>query len=240
MLMKQVLVDQYRFLTFRSPSAVIREHPGVYLAFGLCLTWLAGVGRYWDSANATLWQHAGLGSVAYVLAFAGLLWLVAAPLAPRNWTYRTVLLFVTLTAPPALLYAVPVEKFLEPATAHAVNVTFLAVVALWRIALLFVFLRRGAGLSGFAILIAGLLPLALIVDGLSLANLGPLVYQTMAGIDHPDQMSDGAGTIVVQLIGTIAAALTPMLLAGYCYLAFKAHTLRAFSVPSAGAGEAGR
>ena len=240
MLMKQFLVDQYRFLTFRSPGAGIREHPGTYLAFSLCLAWLAGIGRYWDSATATLGQHLGLGSVGYVFAFAGLLWLVAAPLAPRNCSYRTVLLFVVLTAPPALLYAVPVERFLAPATAHAINVAFLAIVALWRVALLFVFLRRGAGLSGFAILIAGLLPLALIVDGLSLANMGHLVYQTMAGIDDPEGMAEGAGHAVVQTISVAAATLTPMLLAGYCYLAFKAHTLRAFPVPSAGAGEAGR
>lgn len=240
MLMRQLLVDQYRFLTFRSPSAGVREYPGAYLAFGLCLAWLAGVGRYWDNSDASLWQHLGLGSVAYVFAFAGLLWLVAAPLVPRNWTYRNVLLFVVLTAPPALFYAIPVELFLAAATAHAVNVAFLAVVALWRVALLFVFLRRGAGLSGFAILIAGLFPLALIVDGLSLANMGHIVYQTMAGIDEPEGMPGGAGHAVVQAISVAAATLTPVLLVNYCYLACKAHTLRAFAVPSAGAGEGGR
>lgn len=222
MLMKQFLVDQYRFLTFRSPSAGLREHPDAYLAFGISLAWLAGVGRYWDSTTATLWQHLGLGSLAYVFAFAGLLWLVAAPLAPRNWSYRTVLLFVALTAAPALLYAVPVEMFLDAATAHAVNVAFLAIVALWRVALLFAFLRRGAGLSGFAIVIAGLLPLALIVDGLSMSNMGHLVYQTMAGIDDSEGMAEGAGNAVVQTISVAAAALTPALLACYGWIAYKA------------------
>lgn len=240
MLMKQFLEDQYRFLTFRAPSAAIREHPGAYLAFGLCLAWLAGIGRYWDSTTATLWQHLGLGSLAYVFAFAGLLWLVAAPLAPRNWSYRNVLTFVALTAAPALLYAVPVERFLDAATAHAVNVAFLAIVALWRVALLFVFLRRSAGLSGFAILIAGLLPLALIVDGLSLSNMGHLVYQTMAGIDVPDGMAEGAGNAVVQTISVTAMALTPLLLGGYCLLARRAHTSGPHAVPSAGAARIGR
>lgn len=240
MLMKQFLEDQYRFLTFRAPSAAIREHPGVYLSFGLCLAWLAGIGRYWDSTTATLWQHLGLGSLAYVFAFAGLLWLVAAPLAPRRWSYRTVLLFVALTAAPALLYAVPVEMFLDVATAHAVNVAFLAIVALWRVALLFVFLRRNARLSGFAILIAGSLPLALIVDGLSLSNMGHLVYQTMAGIDDPEGMADGAGDVVVQTISVTAMALTPLLLGGYCLLAHRAHTSATFTAPSAGAARVGR
>src|SRR3989304_264982 len=100
------------------------------------------------------------------------------------------LLFVALTSPPALLYAIPVELFLAPATAHAINVAFLAIVALWRVPLLFVFLRRGAGAGGVAVLIAGLLPLALIVDGLSLANMGHLVYQTMAGIDDLEGMAE--------------------------------------------------
>lgn len=221
MLMKQFLGDQYRLLTFRAPSAAIREHPAAYLAFGLCLAWLAGIGRYWDSTTATLWQHLGLGSVAYVFAFAGLLWLVAAPLAPRNWSYRNVLTFVALTSAPALLYAVPVEMFLDAPTAHAVNVAFLAIVALWRVALLFVFLRRVAGLSGFAILIAGLLPLAIIVDGLSMAGMDHLVYQTMAGIDGPEGMADRTGHAVVQAISVTAAELTPVLLASYGWIVYK-------------------
>ena len=132
------------------------------------------------------------------------------------------LLFVALTSPPALLYAIPVELFLAPATAHALNVAFLAIVALWRVALLFVFLRRGVGFSGFAILIAGLLPLALIVDGLSLSNMGQLVYQTMAGIDDPEGMAEGAGNAVVQTISVTAAVLTPALLACYGWIAYKA------------------
>ncbi len=52
MLLRQFLWDEFRFLTFRSPSAALREHRGAYLAFGLFVTWLAGVGRYWDSPYA--------------------------------------------------------------------------------------------------------------------------------------------------------------------------------------------
>ena len=35
-----------------------------------------------------------------------IIWALLAPLRPRNWSYRNVLLFITLTAPPAVLYAV--------------------------------------------------------------------------------------------------------------------------------------
>ena len=45
------------------------------------------------------------------------------------------LAFVTLTAPPALLYAIPVERFMTPSAASVTNVWFLAVVAAWRVGL---------------------------------------------------------------------------------------------------------
>src|SRR5258706_14395505 len=114
-------MDEYRFLTFRAPSAAIREHSGLYLAFGLFLTWLAGVGRYWDSPGALLWQHLGLSSLTYVFLLALVLWTLIAPLGPRNWSYRNVLLFISLTAPPALLYAIPVEMFFSAPVALALN-----------------------------------------------------------------------------------------------------------------------
>ena len=221
MLLKQFLMDEYRFLTFRAPSAAIREHSGAYLAFGLLLTWAAGVGRYWDSPDAALWQYLGLGSLAYVFLLAFVLWTLVAPLGPKNWSYRNVLLFVALTAPPALLYAVPAEQFVAPSTALAINSMFLAIVAVWRVSLLFVFLKRVAVLSGFTIVIAALLPLALIVDGLAVMNLGNLVYQTMVGMRDPDGTVDGSGQTVVQFICTLAAVLTPPLLACYAWIAYK-------------------
>ena len=57
------------------------------------------------------------------------------------------LIFVTLTSLPALLYAIPVEKFMALEYAQTANVLFLAVVASWRVALLIVFLKRAAGLT---------------------------------------------------------------------------------------------
>ena len=71
--------------------------------------------------------------------------LIVAPLRPRNWSFVGVLIFVTLTSLPALLYAIPVEKFMSLETAQTANVIFLAIVASWRVALLIVFLKRAAG-----------------------------------------------------------------------------------------------
>jgi hypothetical protein len=215
MLLKTLLNDEFRLHTFRTPSAGIREHPGAYLALGLALTWAAGVGRYWDSTEAMLWQHLGLGSLVYVFLLALVLWLLVAPLRPRTWSYRNILLFITLTSPPALLYAIPVEIFVSSSTALTINAVFLAVVALWRVALLFVFLNRVAGLGGVTIVVAALLPLALIVDGLTFLNLEHLVYETMVGLRDPEGVQAQAADSVVQAISTLSVLVTPVLLALY-------------------------
>jgi len=234
MLLKTFLKDEYRLLTFRAPSAGIREHPRAYLAFGLVLTWAAGIGRYWDSAEATLSQHLGLGYIGYVFVFALVLWILLAPLGPKNWTYRNILLFVALTSPPALLYAVPVEMWVSPATALAINSGFLAIVAAWRAALLVVFLKRAAGLRGSTILVATLLPLALIVDGLAFLNLGHLVYETMAGLRGAAGLSSAAEYGVVRFICTVSALITPVLLTCYVWIAHENQTRRKLGMATSG------
>jgi len=99
-MLKTLLHDEWRLLTFRPMSQAIRTHWHAYLVFGLIFTWLAGIGRYWDNPRAELWQYLGLGSVAYVFVLALIIWAILAPLRPKNWSYRNVLLFLTLTAPP--------------------------------------------------------------------------------------------------------------------------------------------
>jgi hypothetical protein len=98
------------------------------------------------------------------------------------------LIFVTLTSPPALLYAIPVEQFMPLPDAQKVNAWFLGIVAAWRVGLLGWFLRTSAGLRGGAIVVATLLPLALIVCALAVLNLEHVVFNIMAGI-KPGQRS---------------------------------------------------
>ena len=225
MLLRTILQDEFRLLTFRKPGAGIGEHPGAYLAFGMCMTWMAGIGRYWDNANVQLWQHLGLGSLAYVCCLALVIWLLVAPLGPANWSYRKVLLFVTLTSPPAILYAIPVESFLAPSSAVAVNAGFLAIVALWRVALLFVFLRRAAGLTGYKIVVAALLPLALVIDVLAILNLERAVSGAMAGIPDAAASDGEAAHSVVRVICGVSILSTPVLLALYGVLARRARAM---------------
>ena len=221
-----ILADQFRLLTFRNPSSEIRDHWRAYLVFGFVCTWLAGIGRYWDNPKAFLWQHAGLGSVVYVFVLAALLWLLLMPLRPRNWTYRNVLLFVTLTALPALLYAIPVERFMPMRTAQATNAWFLGVVATWRVALLFVFLRRVAGLGAFAVVVAALLPIVFIVTALAGMNLEHVVFDIMAGVREQDRSGNDAAYDVVILITVFSVLALPVLLIAYAWLVYRARATR--------------
>jgi hypothetical protein len=220
--LRSFISDEVRLLTFRSPSAAIREHWRSYLGFGLFFTCAAGVGRYWDNPRAYLWQYLGLGSVVYVFVLALIIWLLLLPLRPQNWSYRNVLLFITLTAPPALLYAIPVERFMPLPNAQAANAWFLAVVAAWRVGLLFVFLRRVAGLGGFTIFIAALVPLVVIVNALAFLNLEHVMFEIMAGIREQDRTANDSAYAIVWLVSVLSILLAPFLLAAYGWLAYRA------------------
>jgi hypothetical protein len=216
----KILQDQRDLLLFRPFRPSLKEHGPAYLAWGLLTAWLAGIGRYWDHPNASVWQYAGLGSVAYVLVLAFFLWAIVAPLRPRNWSYTGVLIFVTLTSLPALLYAIPVEKVVALETAQAVNVIFLAVVATWRVALLIVFLKRAAGLGPTRVAVAALLPLTVIVTALTALNLEKAVFEIMGGNREPTQ--NDAAYLVLLLITTFSVLASPVVLICYLLLVHRA------------------
>lgn len=220
--LSSIAVDVMRVLTFRRPSPAIAQHWPGYLAFGLVFTWLAGVGRYWDNPRADLWQHLGLGSLAYVFCLALILWLLLLPLRPRLWSYRNVLVFVTITSPPAILYALPVERFMSLEAAQSANAWFLAVVATWRVALLVWFLNRLAGLKGFTIVVATLLPLALIVVALAALNLEHVVFELMSGIRPEERSPNDASYLVVATLALFSFLASPILAAAYLWLVYRA------------------
>ena len=218
--LRKILGDQRDLLLFRPFKPVIREHWPAYLAFGLFVTWLAGLGRYWDHPKAEWWQYAGLGSVAYVFVLAAFIWLIVAPLRARNWTFVGVLIFVTLTSLPALLYAIPVEQFMSLGNAQTANVIFLAVVASWRVALLVVFLKRSAGLTNTGVMVASLLPLTIIVTVLVALNLEKAVFEIMGGNRAPTQ--NDAAYFILMLISVISVVLSPIMTVIYSVLVYRA------------------
>ena len=166
----------FRFLTFQSLE-IDTKRDLVFLSIaGVVFAWIAGLGRYWDHPSAHLWQYMGLGSVVYIFVLSALIWILALPLRPERWSYLSVLIFVGLTSPLAWLYAIPVERLVSISFAISANVLFLALVAMWRVALYVYFLRVVAKLSGMKIFVLSLLPLTGIIFALVLLNLEHAVF----------------------------------------------------------------
>lgn len=209
--LSSIVSDQLRLLTFREFKPNLRDHWRAYLGWGMFWTWVAGMGRYWDNPKAEWWQTLGLGSIAYVFTLALVLWLIILPLRPRNWYYRNILIFLTLTSLPAVLYAIPVERFMPLAQAQAANAWFLGIVATWRVLLLWFFIRRVARLGWLDTLVACLLPLSLIVVALTMLNLEHVVFNIMAGNAPTPQSGNDRAYGILFLITFISIVLSPVL-----------------------------
>ncbi len=202
-----------RTIFFRASQIELEQLSRRHLLLGLGCTWLVGVGRYWDNPKVGLLQHLGLGSVIYVFVLALFLWLIIWPLRPRHWSYFRVLTFLTLVSPPAILYAIPVQMFFDYLTANYINVSFLAVVATWRVALLVFFLRRLGELNWSSIVVGTLLPLTLIVVALSSLNLDRAVFSIMGGMQ---QLTPNDGVfLVLQGLSLLSVFLFVPLLLSY-------------------------
>jgi hypothetical protein len=213
-----------RVLTFRASREELLALDRRHLALGLGLTWLVGIGRTWDDPTVDLARRTGLGSVAYVLLLSLVLWLVLLPLrgpgSPRVG-YRQVLTFVTFTAPPAALYAIPVERVVTIDTAISLNLAFLGVVACWRVALLLHFFVRAAALRWYAAVTAALLPIALIVSTLTFMKMAEGVIQIMGGL-RERTADDGVNGILLLLtifsyLGAIPLIVAYLLLVGFAW-----------------------
>lgn len=221
--MREVIQTSIRLLTFRASTEELNHLNLRHLAFGLLCTWLVGMGRWWEDPKANVWQHLGVGSVAYVFILAGFLWLVLWPLMPGRLSLLNVLVFISLTSPPAMLYAIPVRHGLALPTAQAVRLWLLAIVAGWRVALLIFYLRRGCGLMGGRWFVSALFPLLLIVFVLTVLNLEKVVFNFMGGIHASDRtVNDGAYGVLVLISMFSMLAFLPLLAT---YLALSVNTI---------------
>jgi hypothetical protein len=128
------------------------------------------------------------------------------------------LLFVTLTSAPALLYAIPVERFMSLRDAQSANAWFLLLVAAWRVALYAWYLRAVAKLSMLRTVVSVVLPLTLIVAALAMLNLEHAVFEIMGGI-RGGTPHDGAYTIV-WVLSLFSTILAPLFGLAYCAVVF--------------------
>ena len=212
---KEVFSTELKFLAFKSVRPNLKDHGNYYLALGLITAWMAGIGRYWDNPRAEIWQYLGLGSLGYIFILSLILWLLIKPLRPENWSYKSVLIFVGMTSPPALFYAIPVERFFSLSISQTINVWFLLIVASWRVVLLFLYLKRSARLSGPTIIVAALLPLTVIVVTLTALNLEHVVFSIMAGITEDQKAANDVAYGVLWMITTLSMFASPLLLISY-------------------------
>jgi hypothetical protein len=217
--LRDVLRTQLRILTFRFGQAELGAFDSRLLIFGLATAWLAGVGRYWDHPDPYLIQRLGIGSLLIPIVLSALLYGLLRPLRPERWSYVHLLTFVSLTSLPAVLYAIPVERFLTLPQARSANVAFLGVVAAWRVALLGAYLYRSARLSPLVTAVALLLPLALIILALSILNLERAVFDLMSGLRDDGTPSDSVYAVLV-ILTMYAFIGSPILVALYLIAIF--------------------
>lgn len=202
-----------RLLAFQLTREEMLNFNKYHLIAGMLGTWLVGMGRYWDDPKASLLQHLGLGSLIYIFVLAGIIWLILYPFKVPNWKYFTVLTFISLTSFPAIFYAIPVERFTAIETANTINVWFLAIVAAWRLGLLYFFLKRFTRLSTGNILTVTLMPICVIISTLTVLNLHRVVFNIMGGVRNPTPHDASYG--VLMFLTGISMILTIPLLISY-------------------------
>lgn len=219
--MLQIAKDTFRLLTFRLTREEFLAVGYQHLIFGLVCTWIVGIGRYWDNPQVGILQHLGIGSVVYIFLLAIFLLFFIAPLKAKDWSYFRFLTFISLVSPPAILYAIPVEKFTDLGTANAVNAWFLLIVAMWRVALLLFALIRFFSMDGISAVTATFLPLGLIVLVLAFLNLERAVFNIMGGMSAPSSANDAAYNVLLTIV-LFAILFSPILLIIYIVLIVKA------------------
>lgn len=204
----------FRVLTYKITREEMLQFNWRHFCAGLIGTWVVGIGRYWDDEKAGMLQHLGLGSVIYIFLLAFFIWLIVKPFFIEKWSYFTVLTFISLTSFPAIFYAIPVERFFLVGTANTINIWFLAIVAAWRLGMLYHFLKVFTRLGIGNIITVTLMPICVIITTLTALNLHRVVFDIMGGRRDPTP-HDGAYTVLIFLT-VISVILTLPLLVAYC------------------------
>ena len=204
-----LLRDTWNVLAFRLTPRGYEELRGAHLALGVLLAWAAGYGRWWDHhGEVDPLLSSGAVSVLIVFALGTVLHGVLAPLRPERGGWLQTTAYVGLTSPLAALYALPLEAWMDVEAARVLNLVFLAIVSLWRVALLVRLARGLAGLGVWCTTVACLTPLALTVFALTLGGLLMDVFKLMAGADHVPRPAETRYEVIASL-GMASIAVGP-------------------------------
>jgi len=217
MKISNTIINLLSFKIKKDEMVMFNKH---HFIAGLIGTWLVGIGRYWDDPGAKILQHLGLGSVIYIFVLAALIWLIVLPFKIEKWSYFIVLTFISLTSFPAIFYAIPVERFFTIETSNVINVWFLAIVAAWRLGLLYYFLRKFTELSIGKILTITLMPICLIISALTALNLHRVVFNIMGGVRNPTPHD--SAYLVLLMLTTVSILLIGPLIIAYIIFIYKA------------------
>jgi len=208
-------------LSFRLKKNELIDLNKYHFIAGLIGTWIVGMGRYWDDPGAKLLQHLGLGSVIYIFVLAALIWLIVYPFKIEKWNYFIVLTFISLTSFPAIFYAIPVERYFPIEISNTINVWFLAIVAAWRLGLLYYFLKEFTALSLGKIFTITMMPICLIISTLTALNLHRVVFNIMGGVRNPT--SHDSAYLVLLFLTTVSIILIGPLLIAYIIFIYKSN-----------------
>ncbi|QIB51985.1 hypothetical protein [Pseudomonas sp. OIL-1] len=215
--LRRVLADIGRVLAFRQPGDRFRGQWPWHFACGVGITLLVGIGRYWNNPRAELWQQLGLGSLFYVVTLALVLRLLLLPFRPRNCSLSELLLFLMMTAPPGLVFLIPVESFLSLRDAQFVNASLFGLVTLWRVALLIWFVRLVGGLSGLAMVTTCLASMILVAAALTLLNPEHVAVGFLGGIRPEQHSANDMSYSLLALLSFTSVFIAPYLLVGYAW-----------------------
>ncbi|MBI4425096.1 MAG: hypothetical protein HY554_15295 [Elusimicrobia bacterium] len=221
-----VLSTMVRVLLFRAERRELLALGDRHLAAGVAAAAVVGMGRWWDDPYAAFAQRLGLGSIAYVFVLAGLVWFAFLPWRIQGWGYRRLAAFIALTSPPAILYALPIER-VAPAYALGYNGVALMLVAAWRVALLFRYFRVFGELTRGETLIAVGLPVSAIAGFLTVNGLMTGAIAIMGGLREASAHSQAVASFALMATMLLAWPFPVLALA---YLATSWRRFRAAPV----------
>ncbi len=195
-----VIQDQFRFLIFQFKREDYDSVTWQHLVVGGVFTWLVGIARNWDYASASIPARLGLMSVGYIFGLALVLWFFSRRLDRKNRSYLWVVSAVAMTAPPGLVYGIPVENMgMTAEDAQLWNLRFLGAVAAWRVSLAIHFLWVGTEMKWRSLSVL-LTPICLIIIGLVVTGRAGYVIEFMGGVR-------GSETPVRTMVDQTVAAL---------------------------------